>query len=226
MILVPATRYFPEGKPFSLDFNGTDQRVEVDPSVSVTEGDFTIECWARPRIEVTNPLAVYHGIAANWPNDALLVYVGDDFGINNPGVRFWHEGVDITYDVDVLGQWNHVALRRTGSTRELYVNGAQRASGTLSPTWTSTVTSIGSGDDTSTSGVQHFDGNIQEVRLWDRYRTDAELERDKNQRLTGGEPGLVGYWPLIEGQGSTAHDWSGDQNDGTLINSPTWERTP
>ena len=34
--------------------------------------------------------------------------------------------------------------------------------------------------------------------------------------------GLVGYWPLDEGGGSVAFDYSGNGNNGTLVNSPTW----
>lgn len=34
--------------------------------------------------------------------------------------------------------------------------------------------------------------------------------------------GLVGYWPLDEGSGSTTADTSGNGNDGTLNNSPVW----
>jgi len=34
--------------------------------------------------------------------------------------------------------------------------------------------------------------------------------------------GLVGYWPLDEGTGTTARDVSGGNNPGTLQNSPTW----
>ncbi len=33
---------------------------------------------------------------------------------------------------------------------------------------------------------------------------------------------LVGYWPLDEGSGMTAHDLSGNGNTGTLVNSPKW----
>lgn len=35
--------------------------------------------------------------------------------------------------------------------------------------------------------------------------------------------GLVGYWPMDEGSGTTAYDVSGNGSTGTLINSPTWQ---
>jgi hypothetical protein len=35
--------------------------------------------------------------------------------------------------------------------------------------------------------------------------------------------GLVGYWPLDEGSGTSAYDLSHNNDTGTLVNSPTWE---
>ena len=34
--------------------------------------------------------------------------------------------------------------------------------------------------------------------------------------------GLVGYWPLNEGTGTTVYDWSGNGSNGIFFNSPTW----
>ncbi|MGC8776172.1 MAG: LamG domain-containing protein, partial [Minisyncoccia bacterium] len=34
--------------------------------------------------------------------------------------------------------------------------------------------------------------------------------------------GLVGYWSFDEGSGTTAYDMSGNGNNGTLVNGPTW----
>src|SRR3989338_5884576 len=34
--------------------------------------------------------------------------------------------------------------------------------------------------------------------------------------------GLVGYWAFDEGSGTTAGDSSGNGNNGTLVNGPTW----
>ncbi|MHC4432771.1 MAG: LamG domain-containing protein [Planctomycetota bacterium] len=36
------------------------------------------------------------------------------------------------------------------------------------------------------------------------------------------EPDLVGWWTLDEGQGTTAVDWSGHDNEGTLEGEPQW----
>ncbi len=36
------------------------------------------------------------------------------------------------------------------------------------------------------------------------------------------DPNLIGWWTFDEGYGSTALDWSGYGNDGTLVNEPQW----
>ena len=41
-------------------------------------------------------------------------------------------------------------------------------------------------------------------------------------QLTYSDPSLVGYWPFDEGSGTTAYDYSGNNNNGTLVNGPTW----
>ena len=43
-----------------------------------------------------------------------------------------------------------------------------------------------------------------------------------NKRLIDQAQGLVGYWPFDEGSGNIAKDYSGNGNDGTLVNGPTW----
>ena len=39
-------------------------------------------------------------------------------------------------------------------------------------------------------------GNLSDVRIWNVARTPAEIQANYTNRLTGTEPGLVGYWPL------------------------------
>jgi hypothetical protein len=36
--------------------------------------------------------------------------------------------------------------------------------------------------------------------------------------------GLVGWWQFTEGGGNIAHDYSGNGNNGTLVNNPTWTK--
>jgi hypothetical protein len=70
-----------------------------------------------------------------------------------------------------------------------------------------------------------IDGNLSEVRLWSIARTKAEIQDNMNKRLNGGEPGLVAYYKLDEGDGTTAADSAGT-NDGTIYGATWVEDTP
>jgi hypothetical protein len=52
---------------------------------------------------------------------------------------------------------------------------------------------------------RNFDGKMAEVRIWNKARTQKEIQADMSRRLTGWEANLVAYWPLDEvvSEGST-----------------------
>ena len=56
-----------------------------------------------------------------------------------------------------------------------------------------------------------FDGVIDEVRLWNVARTEAEIQSTMNSTLAGTEEGLVGYWNFDDGP---AKDLTTNENDG------------
>ena len=57
----------------------------------------------------------------------------------------------------------------------------------------------------------YFKGKMDEVRIWNIARTEAEIQASMNTSLTGNEAGLVGYWNFDDG---TAKDLTANGNDG------------
>lgn len=39
-----------------------------------------------------------------------------------------------------------------------------------------------------------FEGEIDEMRVWNVARTEAQIKATMSSSLTGSEPGLVAYW--------------------------------
>lgn len=58
---------------------------------------------------------------------------------------------------------------------------------------------------------------MDEVRLWQRVRTQEEIQADMNRQLGGNETGLMGYWQF-EGEGAT--DFSRLKNHGQRVGDP------
>ncbi|MBM4046872.1 MAG: hypothetical protein FJ279_17340 [Planctomycetes bacterium] len=74
-----------------------------------------------------------------------------------------------------------------------------------------------------------WNGLLDEIRLWNVARTQAEIRSTMYSKLAGSEPGLVGYWNFDEGTGQVARDLSPSATHGQLGTSssadsadPTW----
>jgi len=66
--------------------------------------------------------------------------------------------------------------------------------------------------------VQLNQGEIDEVRVWNVARTQKQIRQWMNRRIWGHPEGLVGYWRMDDPLKSrTAKDYSGNENDGTLM---------
>ncbi len=57
-------------------------------------------------------------------------------------------------------------------------------------------------------------GRMDEVRIWNKARTQSEIRNAMSCRLTGSEPNLTGYWNFDSG---TAADLTGNGHNGTLF---------
>jgi len=79
----------------------------------------------------------------------------------------------------------------------------------------------------------YFVGGSYELNTWfESQKYAKQMSQDggdnpclyeKGSNLSLGiEPGLVAYWKFNEGEGTTAKDSSGNNNDGTLKNGPQW----
>jgi len=122
--------------------------------------------------------------------------------------------------------WHHLAGVREGNMTRLYLDGelAAESPGAVTNLYTSGVV-FGLG--MRHNGVDWgfpFNGAISEVRLWNYARSRREIRSDMHYRLTGAEPGLIGYWPLDEAEGRWVEDLTAAGNDGRM-NNAGWEFT-
>ncbi|MCK4548776.1 MAG: T9SS type A sorting domain-containing protein, partial [Candidatus Krumholzibacteria bacterium] len=67
-----------------------------------------------------------------------------------------------------------------------------------------------------------FRGQVDEVRIWSTARTDVQINSSMALQPDGDEPGLVGYWPFDEGEGSAVTDFTGTAQYGVLSEGVYW----
>jgi hypothetical protein len=200
-----------------LSFNGTSDKVS-GPSITVG-ASMTISAWIKKTSSTGQKSFfsnrgggnVYFGLSGS------QVFLYDNAG--SPASIVSGSGAV------QFGQWQHVVATSNGSTITFYVNGVQVYQ--TSQARSASTGTFGIGWDPNIAS-EYWNGSIDEVRLYSRALTAAEVaglySQGAAQMRAAGKLGLVGYWPFDEGSGTVAGDMSGNQNNGTLSGStlPAW----
>src|SRR5205823_3984489 len=108
---------------------------------------------------------------------------------NRPAVGgAWPPGARITRGPTGLGlnTWTHLAATFDGATVRLYVNGAEAVSQAQTAPLTPTAGTLQIGADSYTG--ENFAGRIDEVRIYNRALSAAEIQTDMNTGAGGAPP--------------------------------------
>jgi len=114
-----------------------------------------------------------------------------------------------------LNEWIHIAITYslTNLEAKLYINGVLDNTAT---NVTLNITGTGAGIGQNQNDTV-FGGSIDDVKLWDVVRTEAEVLADIDTCFNGTETGLYALYNFNEATGTIANDLTGNFN-GTLIN--------
>ncbi len=199
-----------------LRFDANESYVELgNPKALRIEGPITLEAWIRPRALNGFRNIVDHGPIYSFPLAQVYFRIRD--GQYNVGS--WNGRVDFATSADIpstdVGRWVYLAGVYDGARWSLYRDG-ELLSSTPQPTGALPVEGPWS------IGARFFLGDIREVRIWNIARGPEEIRADMTRTFTGKEPGLVGYWPLNEGQDVVARDATPNENHG-IIRGATWD---
>jgi len=228
----------------ALQFDGSGDYVDcgTNSAFNIT-GPITVETWAN-----FNDLSA-RSLVSKWGDDVNSNYSWLLFANlwNSGEVNFLVSGNGTGYSncasgagKITTGNWYHIAGVYDTSSIKLYINGnlvATNSSGIPSSIKVSTIPlQIGvDSDGASESKIRYFNGKMDDVRIYNYARTAEQILQDYNAGATtrlgaqsagekdpwgGAMP--VGWWKLDENTGVLAQDASGNGNNGTLTNGPTW----
>ncbi|MDY7002906.1 MAG: LamG domain-containing protein [Cyanobacteriota bacterium] len=220
---------FASGKQrnYALYFDGVDDYIQVKNTNVINQigtGDFTfsVQVFALESEQVLHPqimsnrlterIGFLFGFHGRWRgSENKIPYVQLD-RIN------W---IDYPYPPNLLnGQWHHFIARKQGNKVTYFANGKLVASLTNSRIGNYNIASeqpLLIGWDKVNSSQTHFKGKIDELSIWNRALSDAEIESNMLDSLQGNEPGLISYWSFNEGSGNLVKDKSGNDNHGTIF---------
>jgi Concanavalin A-like lectin/glucanases superfamily/Metallo-peptidase family M12/Ig-like domain CHU_C associated len=119
--------------------------------------------------------------------------------------------------------WTHVAITLNAGTLTFYINGVASGTAPVSFSQDTEPMNIGRQQPTPTGcRCNHFNGSMDELRLWNVAKTAAQLQASKYNSVPTNSAGLVAYYKFDEGTGTTTADASGNGNNGTLVGT-TWQ---
>ena len=203
-----------------LNFDGTDDYLEVSESSDLSFGNtsFTLSAWVKKG--GSGDSGDQYPIAKGYPNTSqeqrgygfrldkdsqrFLFFIQDDSMVKVTGS--WSSGMP-------AGEWHHLVgvVNRSQNTMKAYYDGEQLGD-------TTDISSIG--DITSATSLRlgqsasgrHFNGTLDDVRVYDYALTQTEIENLYNQ------PSQTNYVPVGNFDGAdTTHitGWAYDENAGT-----------
>jgi len=206
----------------ALNFDGIDDYVLTTGNALTGNNPRTIEAWIRTTANTVNNQKVI----LDWGT----MNQGRRFTLNmlqNNSVRLEIGGSGISGNQAINdGQWHHVAAVLDASGQiSLYIDGALNTSGSFAQTVnTASANNV-------TIGVRndltnHFQGDIDEVRIWNGARTATQIADHWNRSFCGNPPlSLVAYYRFNQGTPgdtnttiNTLTDYSLNNFTGTLTN--------
>lgn len=202
----------------ALAFDGVNDVVSIGNTTNLQLTQGTIEAW----IKTPNAGSGWRGIVVKqmayglfMADNELVAYEWDGRGNISSGA----------YLND--NKWHHVAfsfnLGVSNGTCSIYVDGEKKTTTTFK-TFNQNV-ALGIGNGSVTDNIQFFNGAIDEVRVWNTARTEAQIQSTMYNEIAASESGLVAYYKMNQGTASgtntaitTLTDQTTNALHGTLTN--------
>ncbi len=208
----------------SLAFDGATSYADAPDGVNLQKRDFSLEFWALRT--VGGQMAVI----SQSPDATNSLFFGFNAS-NQLALRFG--STEIAGDkalAPVDGQWHHYAAVYSDTARLVSLYGDFFGSGTAPLNTQTTMTAYYTGagklyfgkDDASNS--LFFNGNMQDVRVWNSTRQPADIASQMNIVQTSNTGNLLYDWMMDEASGTITTD-AIRSLVASLVNT-TWQITP
>jgi hypothetical protein len=203
------------GSRQALDFDGLNDYVNIPANSEYNTNMFTVEFWVKANSSQAGDYrgivdkGRYTGSGQSSQDWYFLTFAGNGVIILGlPGVGEVWFGTD--------GNWHHIAGTYDGTTLRGYLDGVldnDLPTGTrLSPS----ANGITAGR--AQSNDYYFNGQIDEIKLWNTARTATDIREGMFKTISGNETNLVAYFPFDHKDGTSLYDLSSNANNGTLTN--------
>lgn len=212
------------GSRQALDFDGTDDYVDCGNNASVqisgANAKITLEVWFKPAAFGANYWLNSIIDKTNSVCDGYVLRCGGNgkVSFNFGDGSNWNDLISPEEAIST-DKWQHIASVYDGSVQKIYVNGFEVASISIGVHQITNALNVnlqlGSAE---TYPDRITNGQIDEVRIWNVARTQAEIQENMMKTLVGNEAGLAAYYRFDQKAGTTLYDMTSNGNNGTLTN--------
>jgi hypothetical protein len=194
----------PAGKAIKLGNNGY-VKINTATTPVTSDMDYTLELWFKGAPGQTDAALISNGKGDGTdPGDSSDLFF---LGFENGLLTYENNGFKVQADGNYLdNNWHHVAIavNRNSGTSQMFVDGvlkkyfdAKNLGGIASAYMYLGVRAWYDKDDAVTPHLDHyFNGEVDEVRLWNTYLDQTLINKNNNIRLKGDELGLMLYYPF------------------------------
>jgi len=181
----------PVNHQVSLSFNGASNKATINKPF-ITSGDLSFEFWLKNLSPsgTSTLLSQSGGLKIELIGDVLKYTLG---------------GQSISATILKDNNYNHYTLSYNSTIPKLsIIENDRELTSTTSPNPITTLSFTNSNP--IIIGASTFIGNLHDLRMWNKPITRDQSVANMNVALTGYENGLLGFWPMNEGNGKIAND--------------------
>lgn len=215
-----------------LTFDGVDDYIDFgrnDLGGVFAQGSstFTVSGWINPH-ELTDKATSYGTRNVFFARSSDRYSDNFEFGISETG------SLDVFIDETVskgiktfgqgeltIGQWHFFAIIFNNGQVTVYLDNNEYKDSLRGSSLNKATSAITLG---ATLHKQvYFKGQIANISVWNYPCTSEQIQTHRRGLIVGDEEGLVAYWKLNDGQGTTAKNHVGKSYQGNLRGNPSWE---
>jgi len=200
------------------------KHLDLGSDVSLQVSAFTLEAWVYYQKDGAETI-----VSKGHGDGGTTDYI---FQINKDGVgqlHLWAAGAWHNSTTAISpNTWTHVAVTYDGTDKKFYIGGTLDNTAPHSGSVAQSAMNAYIGRQGQSADTGHFDGWVDEVRVWNVVREQADIQTTMNSTLIGDEAGLIGYWRFEQFQdlgaggagANDVEDCSPNSNHGDAVNSP------
>ncbi|MGB1444839.1 MAG: LamG-like jellyroll fold domain-containing protein [Flavobacteriaceae bacterium] len=190
----------------SLAFSADTHQGEIERPF-ISSGDFGLEFWLKNEV-TSGPaklISQQEGVNVQLTSNQLTFVLGSE---------------TLSAPIQSDGAYHHYALSYEAETGNIQIVENDNIVGQQTVTQNLNFSS----NNSIFIGGENFRGNLHDLRLWRKSISREDAVANMNTLLNGNENNLLGYWPMNEGNGQIAKDYSRSKQ--MILSNVNWEIFP